>query len=135
MKFLRKMFSGQQMGDQQADQQADQQSDEAPAEPTVAGPRQVQGVLILTRSPLGDSYGLLEQITALQRSKGYRIAINCISKAAVTQHIDDKAFLEKTIRKEFAKLGGDDLMGRTEMSPCQASGGNSGVYCIIFDRP
>ena len=131
MKFLRKIFSGQQMGDQQSDQP----SHETPAEPTEVGPRQVRGVLMLTRQPLGDSYGLLEQITALQRSKGYRIAIDVISKAAVTQHIDDKEFLEKTIRKEFVKLGGDDLMGRTEVTPCQASGGNSGIYCVIFDRP
>jgi hypothetical protein len=132
MKFLRKMFSGQQMGDQQADQQ----SNEASAEPAVIGPRQVQGVLIITRQPVGDAYALLEKITALQRSKGYSIAINMISKAVITQHdLDDMAFLEERIRKEFAKLGGDDLMGRTEMSPCQEPGGNTGVCCIIFDRP
>jgi hypothetical protein len=128
MKFLRKMFSAQQM--------AAQPSSEQPEESTEVGPRQVQGVLILTRQPLGDSFKLLEQITALQQSKGYRISINCISKAASTQKdIDDKAFLDETLRKEFAKLGGDDLMGRTEVFPCQASGGNSGIYCIIFDRP
>lgn len=135
MKFLRKIFSAQQMGDHPEDQQAGQQGEEASAESTEVGPRLVQGVLILTRQPLGDSYGLLEQITALQRSKGYRISISCISKAAVTQHIEDKEFVEKTIRKEFAKLGGDDLMGRTEITPCQASGGNSGIYCVIFNRP
>lgn len=127
MGFLRKILGGQQA--------TDQQSEEAPAQPTLSGPKQVCGVMILTRQPLGDSFKLLEQITALQRSKGYGIAINLISKAAVTQHIDDQAFLEKTIRKEFAKLGSDDLMARTEMFPCQASGGNSGIYCIIFDRP
>ncbi len=128
MKFLRKMFSGQQMGDTQ--------DSETSAEPTEIGPRQVQGVLIVTRQAVGDAYGLLEQITALQRSKGYSIAVNMISKAVITQHnLDDSAFLEERIRKEFAKLGGDDLMGRTEVTPCQASGGNSGVYCIIFDRP
>lgn len=127
MKFLRKMFSPQQMGDHP--------NEEQPAEPTEIGPREVQGVLIITRQPLSDSFKLLEQIAVLQRSKGYGIAINCISKEAVTQHIDDKEFLEKTIRKEFAKLGGEDLMSRTEITPCQASGGNSGIYCIIFDRP
>lgn len=127
MKFLRKIFSPKQMGDQPSEEQS--------SESTEIGPRQVQGVLILTRQPLGDSFKLLEQITALQRSKGYGMAINLISKAAVTQHIDDKEFLEKTIRKEFAKIGGDDLMDRTEITPCQASGGNSGIYCVIFDRP
>ena len=127
MKFLRKMFSPQQMGDHP--------NEEQPAEPTEIGPREVQGVLILTRQPLSDSWGLLEQIATLQRSKGYGIAVNCISKAAVTQNVDDKALLDATLRKEFAKLGGDDLMGRTEVFPCQASGGNSGIYCVIFDRP
>lgn len=128
MKFLRKMFSGQQM--------AAQPSSDQPEESTEVGPRQVQGVLILTRQPLGDQFKLLEQITALQQSKGYRIAINCVSKAAVTQNdFDDKAFLDEILRNEFAKLGGDDLMGRTEVFPCQASGGNSGIYCVIFDRP
>ncbi|MDE2058933.1 MAG: hypothetical protein KGL31_03200 [candidate division NC10 bacterium] len=127
MSFLRKVFRGQHT--------ADKQSGEETTQPTVSGPKQVQGVLILTRQPLGDSFKLLEQITALQRSKGCSIAVNLISKAAVTQHLDDQAFLEATIRKEFAKIGSDDLMARTEVFPCQASGGNSGVYCIIFDRP
>ncbi|MBZ0168509.1 hypothetical protein MELA_01558 [Candidatus Methylomirabilis lanthanidiphila] len=131
MKFLRKMFSGRQMGDQQEDQQSDEQS----GEPEEGGPPQVQGVLILTRQHLNDSWGLLEQITAMQRSKGYRIAVNMISKAAATEHFDDEAFLHEKIRKEFAKLGGDNLIERTKVFPCQASGGNSGVYCIIFDRP
>lgn len=127
MKFLRKMFSGQQM--------AAEASSEQPEEPTEVGPRQVQGVLILTRQPLGDSWGLLEQITALQRSKGYTISLNCISKAAITDKFDDEAFLHEKIRKEFAKIGGEDLIARTKMYPCQASGGNSGIYCVIFDRP
>lgn len=128
MKFLRKMFSRQQM--------AAQPDSEQPEESTEVGPRQVHGVLILTRQPLGDQFKLLEQITALQQSKGYRISLNCISKAAVTQKdLEDKAFLDATLRKEFAKIGGDDLMGRTEVYPCQASGGNSGIYCVIFDRP
>jgi hypothetical protein len=128
MKFLRKLFSGQQM--------AAQPSSEQPEESTEVGPRQVQGVLILTRQPLGDSFKLLEQITALQQSKGYRISISCISKAAVTQNdLNDKAFLDATLRKQFAKLGGDDLLARTEVFPCQESGGNSGIYCVIFNRP
>lgn len=127
MKFLRKMFSGQQM--------AAESSSEQPEEPTEVGPRQVQGVLILTRQPLSDSWGLLEQITALQRSKGYTISLNCISKAAITEKLDDEAFLHEKIRKEFAKIGGEDLIARTKMYPCQASGGNSGIYCVIFDRP
>lgn len=131
MKFLRKIFSSQQMGNHPDEPQ----SEEAAAEATDTGPPQVQGVLILTRRHLNDSWGLLDQITALQRSKGYRIAINMISKAAATDRFDDEAYLHEKIRKEFAKLGGDDLIQRTKVFPCQASGGNSGVYCIIFDRP
>lgn len=128
MKSLRKMFSMQRM--------AAQPDSEQPEESTEVGPRVVHGVFILTRQPLGDQFKLLEQITALQQSKGYRISLNCISKAAVTQKdLEDKAFLDATLRKEFAKIGGDDLMGRTEVYPCQASGGNSGIYCVIFDRP
>lgn len=132
MKFLRKIFSAKPM-EEQLEEEA--QREEAAAEATEAGPPQVQGVLILTRRHLDDSWGLLEQITALQRSKGYRIAINMISKAAITERFDDEAYLHEKIRKEFAKLGGEDLIQRTKVFPCQASGGNSGVYCIIFDRP
>jgi len=131
MKFLRKIFSAQQMGNQTEDQQSNEQS----GEPEEVGPPQVQGVLILTQRHLNDSWGLLEQITALQRSKGYRIAVNMISKAAATERFDDEAYLHEKIRKEFAKLGGDDLIQRTKVYPCQASGGNTGVYCVIFDRP
>lgn len=131
MRFLKKIFSKQQMGDTQEDQRGGETSDESTEE---AGPPQVQGVLILTRHHLNDSWGLLEQITALQRSKGYRIAVNMISKAAVSERFDDDTYLHEKIRKEFAKLGGD-LIARTKVFPCQASGGNSGVYCIIFDRP
>ena len=127
MKFLRKIFSGQQMGDQQ--------SDEQPVESTVAGPRQVQGVLILTHRPLSDSHTLLEKIILHQRSKGYSIAWNLISKASVNEKFDDEAFLHEKIRIEFSKLGGDDLIERTKVFPCQASDNNSGNYCIIFDRP
>lgn len=131
MKFLRKIFSSQQMGNHPDEPQGE----EAAVEAADTGPPQVQGVLILTRRHLNDSWGLLDQITALQRSKGYRIAINMISKAAATDRFDDEAYLHEKIRKEFAKLGGDDLIQRTKVFPCQASGGNSGVYCIIFDRP
>jgi len=131
MKFLRKIFSAQQMGNPSEEPQ----SGEAAAEETEVGPPQVQGVLILTQRHLNDSWGLLEQITALQRSKGYRIAVNMISKAAATERFDDEAYLHEKIRKEFAKLGGDDLIQRTKVYPCQASGGNTGVYCVIFDRP
>lgn len=123
MKFLRKAFGT--------------HNEESPAQSTPSGStsKQVQGVLILTRRPLDDSFALLEQIVALQRSKGYSISVNCISKAAATERFDDEAFLHEKIRKEFVKLGGDDLIKRTKRFPCQASGGNSGVYCVIFDRP
>lgn len=123
MKFLRKVFG---------DKSAGGPAPSTPSDPTI---KQVQGVLILTRQPLNDSWTLLEQITALQRSKGYTISLNCISKAAVTEKFDDEAFLHEKIRKEFAKIGGDDLIARTKVYPCQASGGNSGIYCVIFDRP
>jgi hypothetical protein len=129
MKFLRKVFGTQPT--------ADKQSDEEPEESTVSDsmPKQVQGVLILTRQPLSDSHKLLEQIILHQRSRGYAIAWDIISRAAVSQNVDDKAFLEATIRKQFVKLSSDDLMDRTEVIPCQDSVGNSGVYCIIFNRP
>lgn len=122
MKFLRKIFSK---------QSTERSAPSAPSDPTV---REVQGVFILTRQPLSDSWTLLEQITALQRSKGYSISLDLISKAAVTEKLDDEAFLHAKIKKEFAKLGGDDLIQRTKMFPCEAKGGNAGIYCIIFDR-
>jgi hypothetical protein len=129
MGFLRNLFDKKQT--------ADKQSNEEPEQPAPSGPtpKQVQGVLILTRRPMAESFTLHEQIIALQRSKGYSISLNCISKAAVTEKIDDEAFLHETIRKHFAKLGGDDLIERTEVVPCQATGGNTGIYCVIFDRP
>lgn len=123
MKFLRKVFGER------------RQEESAKSAPSSSTSKEVQGVLILTRQPLGDSFKLLEQIVALQRSKGYSISLNCISKAAITEKLDDEAYLHEKIRKEFSKLGGDDLIERTKMFPCQASSGNSGIYCIIFDRP
>ena len=129
MKFLRKVF-----GEQPT---ADKQSESEPAElaPSGSTPKQVQGILILTRRPLSDSHTLLEKIILHQRSKGYSIAWNLISKASVNEKFDDEAFLHEKIRIEFSKLGGDDLIERTKVFPCQASDNNSGNYCIIFDRP
>ncbi|MBZ0159830.1 hypothetical protein [Candidatus Methylomirabilis sp.] len=123
MKFLRKMFGGQ------------RKEESAQSTSSDSTEKEVQGVLILTRQPVGDSFKLLEQITTLQRSKGYSISLDCISKAATTEKLDDEAFLHEKIRKEFAKLGGEDLIARTKIFPCQASSGNSGIYCIIFNRP
>ena len=129
MKFLRKVFGTQPT--------ADKQSDEEDVESEVSNsmPKEVHGVLILTRQPMAESFTLHEQIIALQRSKGYSISLDCISRVAVTEKFDDEAFLHETIRKQFAKLGGDDLIERTEVVPCQTKGGNAGVYCIIFNRP
>lgn len=123
MKFLRKVFG---------DKSAGESAQSTPSDPTI---KQVQGVLILTRRPMSEGFTLLEQIIGLQRSKGYSISLNCISKAAVTENFDDEAFLREKIRKEFSKLGGDDLIERTKVFPCRASDGNSGIYCVIFDRP
>lgn len=124
MKFLRKVFGGQHNKAESAQSTS--------SDPTV---KEVQGVMIITRRPLGDSFKLLEQITALQRSKGYTISLDLISKAAVTEKFDDEAFLHEKLRKEFAKLGSDNLIERTKIFPCQDSTGNSGIYCIIFNRP
>lgn len=123
MKFLRKVFG---------DKSAEGSAQPTPSDPTV---KEVQGVMIITRRPLGDSFKLLEQITALQRSKGYTISLDLISKAAVTEKFEDEAFLHEKLRKEFAKLGSADLIERTKIYPCQDSAGNSGIYCIIFNRP
>lgn len=127
MGFLRNLFGKKQTADTQSNVESEQ--------PTPSGPKEVQGVFILTRLPLGDSFTLHEQIIALQRSRGYAISLNCLSKTAVTEKLDDEEFIHAKIRKEFAKLGGDDLIARTEVFPCQASSGNSGKYFIIFDRP
>lgn len=129
MKFLRKIFSKQTTADRRSDEE------DVESEATSSMPKRVKGVLILTRQPLFDSHKLLEQIILHQRSLGHSIAWDIISKAAISQNVDDKAFLEATIRREFVKLGSDDLMDRTEVIPCQDSVGNSGVYCIIFNRP
>ena len=127
MKFLRKIFSAQQMGDQQ--------SHEAPVESTEVGSKQVQGILIITRRPLGDSHTLLEKIILQQRSKGYSIAWNLISRAMVSEKFDDESFRNEKIRTVFSKLASDDLIDRTKVFPCQASENNSGNICIVFDRP
>lgn len=66
MKFLRKMFSGRQMGDQQEDQQSDEQS----GEPEEGGPPQVQGVLILTRQHLNDSWDCWNRLPPCNDPKG-----------------------------------------------------------------
>lgn len=129
MKFLRKIFSTKPMAALEDNDESEEATADGPA------PRKVKGVLILTRRPLGDSHKLMEQIVHHQRSQGYNIAWDIISRTAVTQgDFDDKAFLEATIRKQFVKLGSDDIMDRTEVFPCQDSVGNSGVYCIIFNR-
>ena len=129
MKFLRKMFAKQST--------VDKQSDDEPAELTPSGPtpKEVKGVLILTRLPMSNSHMLLEKIILQQRSKGYSIAWDIISKAFVTEKFDDEAVLHEKIRIAFSKLGGDDLIERTKVFPCQASEHNSGNYCILFDRP
>jgi len=129
MKFLRKVFGTQPAADKQSDEE------DVESEASDSMPKEVQGVLILTRQPMAESFTLHEQIIALQRSKGYSISLDCISKVAITEKFDDEAYLHEAIRKHFAKLGGDDLIERTEVVPCQAKGGNAGVYCIIFNRP
>jgi hypothetical protein len=123
MKFLRKM-----LGRKSAEESTQSESSDSTVQ-------EVQGVLIITSRPLGDSYRLLEQITDLQRSKGYTISLDCISKAAVSEKFNDEAFLHDRIRREFAKLGVDGIIERTKVFPCQDSSGNTGIYCIIFDRP
>ncbi|WP_107561751.1 hypothetical protein [Candidatus Methylomirabilis limnetica] len=129
MNFLRKIFSSKPMAALEDNDEAEEATGDGPAR------RKVKGVLILTRRPLGDQHRLMEQIIDLQRSQGHDIAWDLISRTAVTQgDFDDKAFLEATILKQFVKLGSDDIMGRTEVIPCQDSLGNSGVYCIIFSR-
>ena len=129
MKFLRKIFGTQPTAYKQSDEE------DVESEVSDSMPKEVRGVLILTRQPMAESFTLHEQIIALQRSKGYSISLDCISRVAVTEKFDDEAFLHETIRKQFAKLGGDDLIERTEVVPCQTKGGNAGVYCIIFNRP
>lgn len=129
MKFLRKIFGTQPTAYKQSDEE------DVESEVSDSMPKEVRGVLILTRQPMAESFTLHEQIIALQRSKGYSISLDCISRVAVTEKFDDEAFLHEAIRKQFAKLGGDDLIERTEVVPCQTKGGNSGVYCIIFNRP
>jgi hypothetical protein len=129
MNFLRKIFSTKPMAALEDNDEAEEATGGGPA------PRKVKGVLILTRRPLGDQHKLLEQILHHQSSQGYNIAWDLISRTAVTQgDFDDKAFLEATIRKQFVKLGMDDIMDRTDVNPIQDSVGNSGVYCIIFNR-
>lgn len=129
MKFLRKIFGKQPTAYKQSDEE------DVESEASDSMPKEVQGILILTRQPMAESFTLHEQIIALQRSKGYSISLDCISKAAITEKFDDEAYLHERIREHFAKLGGDDLIERTEVVPCQTKGGNAGCYCVIFNRP
>ena len=107
-----------------------------PPKPTPPSSRvkQVQGILVLTGRPLGNSQTLLQQIVDQQRTKGYSIAPNFVAAARVGD-FNDKAYLYATIRTVFSKLGGADLMERTTIFPFQASDGNSGNYYIVFDHP
>jgi hypothetical protein len=99
-----------------------------------AKPKQVQGVLLVSRKPLTNSQTLLRQIVDSQRSQGYSIAANLAAKMKVTSQWDEQ-MLQTEIRVELSKFGGANVMKRTAVSPFRTPDGISGKYYVVFDRP
>jgi hypothetical protein len=97
--------------------------------------KKVQGILVLTRRPLSNSQTLIQQIIDQQRSKGFSISSNFIATVRVNQDLDDQAYIYASIREDFSKFGGTELIDRVVIFPFQASDGNSGKYFILFNRP
>ncbi|MEK6857925.1 MAG: hypothetical protein AABX39_05040, partial [Nanoarchaeota archaeon] len=96
--------------------------------------KQVQGVLVFILRPLNSPQTLLRQITEQQRSSGHSVAQKCIAKVRVAQDLNDKAFISEIVRKEFPDISAEELVKRTNVHSFQASDGNDGKYCIVFDH-
>jgi hypothetical protein len=96
--------------------------------------KQVQGVLVFTLRPLNSPQKLLQQISEQQRSKGYTIAPKCIAKGVIAKDPNDKVFITEIVKKEFPDINMEELIKRTSIYPFQASDGNNGKCCIVFDR-
>lgn len=104
-----------------------------PPEELTVEPKQVQGVLVMTRRPLDGEQALLQQIVDQQQAQGHSLAPNFIGQAAVGDW-DDAPYVYATIRTTFSALGGEDLIDRTRVFSFQAPDGNDGKYFIVFDR-
>ena len=97
-------------------------------------PKQVQGVLVLTRSRLGNGEALLQQILDEQRQAGYSFATNSVAVTSVGD-FDDSQYVYASLREAFSAFGAQDLMERTKVKSFQGSDGNGGRYFVVFDRP
>lgn len=97
-------------------------------------PKQVQGVLVMSRLRLGNPEALLQQILDEQRLAGHSFAPNSVATASVGD-FDDFQYVYASLREVFSAFGGHDLMERTTVKSFQGSDGNGGKYFVVFDRP
>lgn len=93
----------------------------------------LQAVLVMTKRPLHNAQGLIQQIVEEQRGSGCGIAPDFIASARVGD-ADDQAYVYASIRTEFQSFGGEDVITRTIVKTFQASDGNHGSYFMLFNH-
>lgn len=77
-------------------------------------PKQVQGVLVISRAHLGNREALLQQILDEQREAGFSFAANGVAVTSVGD-FDDFQYVYANLRESFSAFGGEDLMERTKV--------------------
>lgn len=102
-------------------------------ETAVPEAKQIKAILLFSPRPVGEPKILLQQISKQQLSKGHTIAPKCIAKGIISSDPNDNKLIIQIIKKEFPDANIEELMKRTTVYPFQASDGNAGKYCIVFD--
>lgn len=99
-------------------------------------PRKVQGLLVMSVTPLDNSQLLMQQIIDQQRDRGHKSVNGSKAQAIVAgDSLEDPQYVYAAIRETFSEFDASDLMERTEQFSFQGSDGNQGHYYIVFDRP
>ena len=97
---------------------------------------EVQGILVLSRQPMGQPavLALTQQILDAQKLRGHAVAEGFIAHHIVAgQSVDDQMYTAGAILRVFSSFG-ENVLNRTKAFPYQYPGGGSGKFFVLYDR-